>query len=65
MILPAHITKRLQKAAGIAYGIRSGDGVQGPRTPTYKACIEEIDAATEEARQLVPHLYRKDSGEAK
>ena len=38
---------------------RAGDGVQGPRTRPYQALIEEIDAATAEARRLVPELYRK------
>lgn len=58
-LLPSHITARLKKAGAAAYAIRAGDGVQGPRTRPYQALIEEIDAATAEARRLVPELYRK------
>ena len=56
-LLPSHITARLKKAGAAA--IRAGDGVQGPRTSQYQALIEEIDAATAEARRLVPELYRQ------
>jgi hypothetical protein len=58
-LLPPQITARLKKAGTAAYTIRAGDGVQGPRTRQYQALIEEIDAATAEARRLVPELYRK------
>lgn len=59
-LLPSHITARLKKAGAAAYAIRAGDGVQGPRTSQYQALIEEIDAATAEARRLVPELYRQE-----
>ncbi len=61
MILPQDITARLQKAGTAAYAIRSHDGVQGPRTSQYHELIKQIDAAQADARQRVPHLYRKEA----
>lgn len=60
-LLPQHITDRLKKAGDRAYKLRAFDGVHAPRTQQYLALIAEIDAATQEARESLPHLYRKDT----
>lgn len=61
MILPKDITERLKKAGTAAYAIRSQNGAQGPRTHSYQELIRQIDAAQADARQRVPHLYRKEA----
>ncbi|WP_146186067.1 hypothetical protein [Limnohabitans sp. MMS-10A-192] len=60
-LLPQHISDRLKKAGAKAFHLRMADGVRGPRDPKYLALIAEIDATTAEARESLPHLYRKDT----
>lgn len=59
-ILPPQITDRLKKAGDAAYAIRSSETV-GNLRPEYQFWIDEIDAATAEAKRLRPDLYREGS----
>lgn len=59
-MLPFQIAERLKRAGDAARCIREGSE-RGRDRLSYQDWIAEIDAATKEAKRIVPHLYRKDT----
>lgn len=57
-ILPRHIVDRLKAAGDAANRIRMGEA-EGEHSRSYKACIDEIDAATDEAKRQFPELFQR------
>lgn len=58
--LPPHIVARLKAAGDAARRIRMGEA-EGEHSTSYKACIYEIDAATEEAKRTHPELFQRNA----
>jgi len=56
-MLPFYIAERLKRAGDNARAIREGSE-RVFQLFTYQDWIAEIDAATAEAKRVVPHLYR-------